>query len=59
MVDAPEMTASDPVPGRQAGEYNQQMVDGKTVSMVKDTTDRDDFGRSAAVRERGWCLSEL
>ena len=45
MVDAPELTASDPRPGRQAGEYNQQMVDGKTISMVKDTTDRDDFGR--------------
>ncbi len=45
MVDAPELTANDPLPGRRASEFNQQMVEGKTVLLVRDTNDRDDFGR--------------
>lgn len=45
MVDTPELTASDPIPGKKASEYNRKLVDGKVIQMVKDTDDRDDFGR--------------
>jgi micrococcal nuclease len=45
MVDTPEMQANNPKPGRLAKEFNTKMVEGKTVFLVSDTTDRDDFGR--------------
>ncbi len=45
MVDTPEIQANDPKPGRLAKEYNTKMVEGKTVFLVRDTTNRDDFGR--------------
>ena len=45
MVDTPEMEANDPKPGRLAKEFNTKMVEGKTVFLVSDTTNRDDFGR--------------
>jgi micrococcal nuclease len=45
MVDTPEMEAKDPNPGRLAKEFNTKMVGGKTVFLVSDTSNRDDFGR--------------
>lgn len=45
MVDTPETQAKDPKPGRLAKEFNTKMVEGKTVFLARDITNRDDFGR--------------
>lgn len=45
MIDTPEMDAKDPRPGELAKEFNEKLVEGKTVQLTRDTNDRDDFGR--------------
>ncbi len=45
MVDTPEMNANDIAPGQAAKEFNQRQVEGKSVILVRDTTNRDGFGR--------------
>ena len=45
LVDTPEMDASNTTPGKLAREFNNAMVDGKDVLLVRDATNRDGFGR--------------
>lgn len=44
-VDTPEMHARNPVPGRNAADYNWALVEGARVELVRDVSDRDEFGR--------------
>lgn len=44
-VDTPELRASDPRPGVAASDFNSQLVQGQTVTLVADGPDRDDYGR--------------
>ncbi len=44
-VDAPEMKAKNPEPGRQARKWNLEQVGGKTVQLYTGNRDRDDFDR--------------
>jgi len=45
LVDTPEMDASNTIPGKLAKEFNDAMVDGKEILLVRNTTNRDNFGR--------------
>jgi micrococcal nuclease len=44
-IDAPEMDASNPNPGNDAFLINQDLVEDKTVRLLKGDTNKDDFGR--------------
>lgn len=44
-VDAPEMKARNPEPGRKARTWNREQVGGKTVRLYVGSRDRDDFDR--------------
>lgn len=44
-VDAPEMKARNPEPGRKARTWNRKEVGGKTVKLYAGSRDRDDFDR--------------
>ena len=45
MVDAPELDASDPSDGKAAQKFNIQMVKGRKVTLLREQTDRDTYGR--------------
>ena len=44
-VDTPEMHARNPNLGREAADYNRALVEDAIVELVKDISDRDEFGR--------------
>ena len=44
-LDTPEMSASDPIPGRKAKERNRTLVGGQTITLYRGERDEDDFGR--------------
>lgn len=45
LVDTPEMNASDKIPGQLAKEFNNAMVEGRDILLVRNTSNRDNFGR--------------